>query len=374
MPVIAGAVLLAAAGFLLLFRSNDTGQLTIGPSPGPVDGATAAPTGSERLTLRSLAPLAVASEVPGAGPLFSGAPDLTLVVGQRERLAFVDMRTGDVRHVRLPRSMSPPPGIGAMFTVGSNVIVNHHDTVLRLSSARDRPVQVTEDRRAIPTYDDASMWVSDELTSAVASTAARVALDGTILERVRLPAVSRPVAGNADGLIVSSPGGPSVVDGNGADEIAPSGELIASNGRQVARLDCDAAVQCLIVVGTLDDPDQARTQLTEDSIPAGYFGLPSGAFSPDGRWVAVPLYRIDPTGALDRPVITVLEATTGAEAFRVEGPLTQAFSTLPLAWSPDSEWLFVASRDGITGWNATTGVAHPLTLDMEPPRALAVIE
>jgi hypothetical protein len=174
--------------------------------------------------------------------------------------------------------------------------------------------------------------------------------------------------------VVSSPGGASLVDGDGAEEIAAAGDLIASNGQQVARVDCDAAVQCLIVIGTLDDPDQVRTPLAENNLPAGYFGLPTGAFSPDGRWVVVPLYQIDESGDLDRPSITVIDATTGVEAFRVEGPFTQAFSTLPLAWSPDSEWLFVASQAGITSWNATTGAAYPLALNMEEPRAIAVIE
>lgn len=375
MPAIAGVVLVAAAGLVLAGRPETTGRLAIGPTPRAEDAASrtdATATGPATLSQRSLSPLPVTSEVTGDGPLFDGAPDLTLVVGHRERLALVDMLRGDIRHVQLPRSRRPPPGLGTMFTVGSNVIVNHHNTVIRLPPGQDRPVQMAEDSRAIPTFDDASIWVSDELTAAVASTAARVALDGTVLDSVRLPAVSRPIAGTAEGLVVSAPGSISLVNSDGAKEITSSGDLIASNGRQVARADCDAAVHCLIVLGTLDNPDQTRTPLAEEDIPAGYFGLPTGAYSPDGRWVAIPLYHLDEVGTLDRPWIAVIDTVTGTETFRVEGPFTQAFSALPLAWSADSKWLFVASQDGITSWSAETGDAHRLALNMEPPTALTV--
>jgi hypothetical protein len=47
------------------------------------------------------------------------------------------------------------------------------------------------------------------------------------------------------------------------------------------------------VLGTIADSDQVRAQLADEQIPAGYYGLPTGAFSPDGQWLAFPLYRID---------------------------------------------------------------------------------
>jgi hypothetical protein len=373
MPVIAGVVLIAAAGLVLAGRPDATGRLAIGPTPRAEDASRAdSLTTGSILSQRLLRPFAVASEVTGDGPLFDGAPDLTLVIGRRERLALVDIMRGDIQYVELPQSSRPRPGLGTMFTVGSNVVINHHNTVIRLPTGEDRPVQMAQDSRAIPTFDDASIWISDELTSAVASTAARVALDGTVLDSVRLPAVSRPIAGTADGLVVSAPGSISLINSDGAKEISSSGDLIASNGRQVARAHCDAAVHCRIVLGTLDDPDQTQTPLAEEDIPAGYFGLPTGAYSPDGRWVAIPLYHLDEVGTLERPWIAVIDTATGAEKLRVEGPFTEAFSALPLAWSADSKWLFVASQDGITSWSAETGEVHRLALNIEPPRALTV--
>jgi WD40 repeat protein len=69
----------------------------------------------------------------------------------------------------------------------------------------------------------------------------------------------------------------------------------------------------------------------------------------------------------------IIDTATGAEVSRIRGAFTQISSVLPLAWSPDSQWLFVSSPDGITGWSATSGEAAPLALDIEPPRALAVL-
>ncbi|HZA50819.1 MAG TPA: hypothetical protein VE549_08760, partial [Myxococcaceae bacterium] len=92
MPVIAGVVLIAAAGLVLAGRPDATGRLAIGPTPRAEDAASwtdATATGPATLSQRSLSPLPVTSEVTGDGPLFDGAPDLTLVVGHRERLALV---------------------------------------------------------------------------------------------------------------------------------------------------------------------------------------------------------------------------------------------------------------------------------------------
>lgn len=372
-PLIAGVALVTTAGLVLASRSADTGRLAIQPSPDPQARSGAEATAPAALSPRALSPFAVATEIAGDGPLLEGAPDLTVVVGHREQLALIDLATGDTRQMRLPRSRRPPPGLDSMFRVGSDLIVNHHNAVIRVTPGQTRPMRIAVDRHAIPTFDDASLWVIDELVSATPTTATRVAPDGTVIDRVRLPAVARPIAGTDDGLLVSAPGGVGLVSGDGATEITSAGELIATDGERIARVDCEAAVRCLIVLGTLNDPDQVRAQLAEEHIPAGYYGLPTGAYSPDGRWLAVPLYQVDDVGALERPRIAVIDTVTGGEVAHIQGPFTQGFSALPLAWSADSEWLFVASEDGVTSWNATTGQERRLRLNMESPRAIAVL-
>jgi alkylhydroperoxidase family enzyme len=370
LPAIAGAVTIAAAGLVLFPRTDGSGGLSVGPSiVSPQSPVAADPT---PLAPRSLGPIEVESQIAGDGALLDDAAELTIVAARRQALAFIDTATGATRDVRLPQSSLAAAGVSTMFASGSDLIVNHHGAVLRLSPENGDSLRVVDDRRAIPTFDDTSLWISDRLTAAVAATATRVAPDGSVLDHVHLPAVARPVAGTADGLVVSSPGGISMVSGGGARAIA-TGELIASDGERIARVDCDAAVDCLIVLGTIADPDQVRAQLADEQIPAGYYGLPTGAFSPDGQWLAFPLYRIDGAGTLEQPWIVIIDTATGAEVSRIRGAFTQISSVLPLAWSPDSQWLFVSSPDGITGWSATSGEAAPLALDIEPPRALAVL-
>lgn len=371
MPTVVVVLVLLAAGALAATRSRDTGSSLTATTEVTPDVAASGPAS---LSTQTLDPLEVTSEIAGRGPVLGGAADLTVVAGRRETLTLIDTATGDIRQVRLPRSSRPPPGLGTMFTVGPDLLINHHSAVIRLTpEAGGTPVLLAEQQRAIPTFDDATVWITDGLTSAVAATATRVALDGTVIERVRLPAVARPVAGTADGLVVSAPGGIAVVNADGGEEITGSGELVATDGRHLAWVDCESAIRCLLMLGTIDDPDRARAALAPEDVPAGYFGLPTGAFSPDGRWLAFPLYRIDDTGTLERPWITVVDVATGVEVFRAQGPFTQAFSAVPLAWSPDSLWLFVASQEGITSWNTQTREATPVELDMEPPRGLAVL-
>lgn len=370
-PVVVGVVLLATAGAVLAARSRDDGLMVVGPTPAAGRDDATEPAA---FPVQRLEPLSVRSETAGTGPLVDGAPDLTVVVGGRQHLFLIDTATGDVRQLRLAvTTRPPPPGLPTMFRAGEDLIINHHGTVVRIPRGSRRPVLMAEDRRAIVTFDDTSVWMSDALTSATPATAARVAHDGTVIERVRLPAVSRAVAGTAEGLVITAPGAISLVNGDGDEEISSSGDLLATDGERLARADCESALRCLVVLGTLDAPDQVRVPLDPADVPAGYFGLPTGTYSPDGRWLAFPLYRVDETGALQRPWITVVDTATGAEAFRVQGPFTQAFTALPVAWSPDSEWLFAASEDGITSWNATTGVSAALDLDMDPPVALAVL-
>ena len=368
LPVIAGAVTVAAAGLVLAARSNESGRLVVGPS----SASPQAPSAADPTTLapQSLGPVEVRSETAGDGALLDGSPELTIVAARRQTLAFIDTATGDVRDVRLPQSSLAAAGIGAMFVAGSDLIINHGGAVLRLKPDNRESLQVVEDRRAIPTFDDTSLWVFDRLRQAVPGTATRVTPEGAVLDHVRLPAVARPVAGTAGGLVVSAPGGISVVSGEGARAIT-AGELIASDGERIARTEC--AVDCLVVLGTIDDPDQVRAPLADADIPAGYYGLPTGAFSPDGRWLAFPVYRIGGSGALEQPWIAIIDTVTGAEVSRIQGAFAQISSVLPLAWSPDSQWLFVSSADGITAWSATTRDAAPLGLDIEPPRGIAVL-
>lgn len=358
---------------LLVAADGDAGQLRVGRPAQPGDTAQDTATTPSALPITALEPLAVALRRPGDGPLLPDGAAYTIAASRREQLTLIDTATGAARDVDLPPSSRPAAGVEAMFASGGDVIIDHHGTVLRIgrdgSSAR-----IADRGHALPTIDEAgSVWLSDAPSSAVTSTVMRVAPDGAVLERVALPAIARPVAGTADGLVVWAPGNISVVRGDDAEEVTGSGQLIATDGRRVAWVDCTAGVECAVVLGTTDDPDLVRTPLHRDDIPGGYYGLPTGTYSPDGRWLALPIYRIGGRGVLERPWVTVVDTATGAQVWQTRGPFTRTFSSLPLAWSPDSSWLFVASRDGMTAWRSGAATATVLPLGGEPPRALAVL-
>lgn len=369
--VVAAAILGGTA--LLVAADDGAGQLRVRPTGSPRDPVQDPAATPSALPATALEPLAVASRRPGDGPLLPDGEAYTIVASQREQLTFIDTATGAARDVDLPPASRPAAGVEAMFASGDDVIVDHHGTVLRIR--RDgSPVRIANRGHALPTTDAAgSVWLSDALSSAVTSTVMRVAPDGAVLERVTLPAIARPVAGTADGLVVWAPGNISVVRGGGVREVTGSGQLIATDGRRVAWVDCAASVECVVVLGTTDDPAQVRRPLDPDDIPGGYYGLPTGTYSPDGRWLAFPIYRIGGRGVLERPWVTVVDTATGAQVWQTRGPFTRTFSSLPLAWSPDSAWLFVASRDGVTAWRSGAETATMLPLEGAPPRALAVL-
>ena len=63
-----------------------------------------------------------------------------------------------------------------MFSVGPDVVINHHNTVIRLTHGLDSPIQMAVDSRAIPTFDNASLSVcsrSIPTSAAFISTEAR---------------------------------------------------------------------------------------------------------------------------------------------------------------------------------------------------------
>jgi hypothetical protein len=144
----------------------------------------------------------------------------------------------------------------------------------------------------VPTPDDASAWVMASPTTLSANTVLRMRFDGTITDRIALPAVAQPQAGVGASVFVWTPGGINAVSGDGTRRITSSGLLTAVSADHLARLDCAADLTCQIVIGTHDDPDQVRVPIAATDLPAGLFGFTLGRFSPDGRRLALPLFRV----------------------------------------------------------------------------------
>lgn len=317
----------------------------LGPaaSPGPVDPASFARR-----------PLAAVDTVAGHrdGPVLPNAADRTLLVLEPVGLRLVDLRTGDDRLLRLADSGLGSPS-GDVIAAGRGAIVGVGGDVVWVGDG-SRPVRMAMDHRLVSAGDRRSVWLHTPIDSPPGGTATLLRHDGDILARIAVPRGTRPIAGTAAQLVVGGPGTVAVLGVDGSRRMLARGHPVASDGRRVAWVDCADDRACAVVIGTVDDPGRVRTTLPPGGLQV--VGLPAGAFSPDGRWLALPLPSAAPGEASWS--VTVLDTATGVEVRRLRG--SSEASRIPLAWSPDARWLVADTPDGMVVWQPGTDDDLPL--------------
>jgi hypothetical protein len=244
---------------------------------------------------------------------------------------------------------------------------------VRITSPDHQRVRLARNHIALPTLDDDSVWVLAGPSGLSGNTVLRVGFDGTIGDRVALPAIAQPQAGVGDSVFVWTPSGIHAVTGDGIRRITSSGLLAAVSTDRLAWFDCAADLTCRIVIGTHDDPDQVRVPVAANELPAAFVGFRLGKFSPDGRRLALPVFRLANGQAGERSAVVIIDTVTGAELTRLpeqEG----SFDGTPLDWSPDSQLLFTGAGTRLTAWNASNGELTELdTPPSGPVRGLVVI-
>ena len=355
--VLAGIVVVAA---VLLIRTDGTGTLTIGPTAGPSPTGRAAPSiDPADFELTQLGRLREATERAGDRPLLPDGPNLTLVTTTDQGVRVIDLATGDSRHMELlteegQHQIDP----WNLFAVGDHIVSNADPDVVRISPPDMRLVRLARDSYALPSFDDATVWV---LKGANLPTVVQLRLDGTIADRVEVPPVAQPLAGTEAGVLLSTPNGIHIASGDQIRRITGSGQLVAVGADQrLAWLDCAPDLSCQIVIGTFDDPEQVRVPIARTEVPGGY-AAPLGQFSPDGRRIAVPLLRYDADPAAPtQTTVAINDIASGAEAFRVAASPEHAVDGMPLDWSSDSRLLFVGLGTSLSVWNADTGAVTQL--------------
>ncbi len=361
--IVAALLLLGAAAALR--RDDQPAQLDVSETPSPAADDRIAPQQPSRpLRMRR------SIDVTGRGPLVPEAPDLTIVAADFvSRLQQVEVASGDVRALQVfPAGTRARPD--AVRVVGDSVILDTAGDVVLVVEDQPSPTVLALGHRSIPTDDDATLWVYDGLDGRVGGTATQIAFDGTVLHQIPMPALAQPLAGTADSLIVRTPSGVTGIDRDGARREIARGQGLASDGTRIAVLDCSAELTCFVALGTLDDPYRVRVQLGPDDLPAGLAETPSGTFSPDGRWFALPVYRVHRTGRVAEARVSIIDVTLGAEARRVRGSPLTAPDT-PVAWSPDSRWLAISTGSRVRLWSAASNEVTELDVGLWPTYALA---
>jgi hypothetical protein len=369
---VAAVIAVVVVTALVLTRPGDDPAqppLTVGPSE-PTGAEVAVDDDDDPLGTSRPAPseaMRRTVEVDGAGPLVPSAPEVQIVAADFvSRLQLIDLATGDIEALEVFSGgrRTRPDGLQR---VGDAMVLDVGGDVVRVDEERRSPIMVARGHRSIPTSDDASVWVYDGQPMVSGGTASRVDFDGEIRQRVDLPAVAQPLAGTAEGLLVRTPGTVSLIAADGERTRVAPGQGLVSDGRRLAWLDCTQDLRCFVVTGTVDDPDQVRVELDSEDLPVGLEAI-GGAFSPDGRWLALPLIRRERNFAADDHDIAIIDLTLGAQAQRVEGsPLV---SPTPVAWSDDSRWLAISSGSGIRLWSARTNQVAALDVRLWPTYAL----
>jgi WD40 repeat protein len=369
--IAAVAALIAVVALVLLIRSDGpTGTLTIGPTAEPAGDAATPSVNPSDFAPTPLDPLDGSSEDAGDGPLLPDGPDVTVVIADEQDLRSINVATGDIRRSPVTSDVDP----WTLFAVGDNVITNSGDNAVRITIADHRRVRLARNHVALPTLDDASVWVRAPSTGAFGNTVLRVGLDGTIRDRIVLPAIALPQAGVGASMVVYTSSGIHAVSSDGVRRITSSGMLTAISADRVAWLDCAADLTCQIAMGTHDDPDQARLPIAASELPVGIFDFSLGRFSPDGRFLALPLFRVQAGRSGDRAAVVIIDTATGAERTRLPQQ-TGPYESAPLAWSSDSRWLFAAIGSRLTAWDTSSGELIELhNARLGPIRGLAVVD
>lgn len=340
--------------------------------PAPRESAASVPpVDPTNFEPRPLRPVEVWTRPRVGTALLPDAPELAIVATDHLGVWIADVPTGHVERLRLPQGGIPATA-GGLWLSAHDIVFDTTSTVLRLSDGERGLETFATGHRLIATVDSEAVWVFDERGRRSGGTASRVSLDGDVLQQVSIPAVATPLVGTSSHLLVDASGAISRIADDGTRSLIARGEAVASNGAQLAWLQCGGDLSCAVVLGTVDAPDGVRVALEPGRRPlAGLSGRPVAEFSPDGRWLALPLFDASATG--DQAMITValIDVATGVEIHRAAGARANPFES-PLAWSPDSRWLIFASDSGIDAWRAGSRETTTLDLGFSVARDLAV--
>lgn len=358
-PIVAAVVAVAVVAVGVLTRGErygragpaDAGELAVTRDGGTdADTGASTPARAPDMAPTPLEALDVASAAPGRAPLLPDASGMSVVVADDSRVDVIDLATGDTRKLVRRTSSASPMDVWSMSTVGNTVVTTDGPDTVRIT-ADGRRTRLARGHWMLPTFSDDSVWVAR--SGAVASRDLwQLGLDGSVIGHVRVPPVAQALVGLPTGVIATAPGGLHLLTAEGSRQLVTGGQLAAVGaGGDLAWFSCGADFRCELVLGTLDDPDQHRLALARDQVPSNWYALGFGRYSPDRRWLALPMSTFDGGAPVDTAV-TLIDVAAGTEVARLDQTERRAYETTGLAWTPDSRWLLSSLNEGLVAWDA----------------------
>jgi hypothetical protein len=192
-----------------------------------------------------------------------------------------------------------------------------------------------------------------------------VGQDGSKLgAAIPIPASGRwPVISDGRGYLLIHRAGRIYDARPGTRHLITSGTVAAVGPTRWLTVACQRRHHCLDVV--IDSVTGARRVLAGPRLSTI---APAGVISPDGS--AAALFRVRAGG---QTTIQLLSLASGTDHAIPVHPNQESFDLGAVAWSPDSQWLFVVTADGrIVAVSARTGRVRGLGVALPPVSQLAV--
>lgn len=276
----------------------------------------------------------------------------------------VDVATGSVRHRRLPELSAGDPPYRIVRRGDKLAVWGSTATYVLEPGADSTPQVLVEDSLVfMPSAAADRVWVAVDSTDTGDVGAIReVTVDGRVtVSDTRPPGGRWPVAALEAGLAFQTPEGQLEVWDPRTGEVIrrlPGQFPVASYGNLLA--------WCADACGTLHLTNVVTGEEVEITPPPGTYGFQgyAGAFSPNGKSIAVPVYADSKLTNHWQLGMVDVEAGT---ATRVEGTAVDGYVFVD--WSPSGEMVFISSGQRapertIIEYRLSGDVARPLPIQV----------
>jgi hypothetical protein len=305
----------------------------------------------------------------GAGCSHGGRPGVAARPGgllfardvRSDRLVRIDVRSGRTRVVRV-RGLAGGDPIVNLAAVGSRLVYYGRTHTYAIGpSLRGRPLDLGRSWYFVPAAGGGRVWLAEldpasPPTVRALAAVREVSLDGAVVARSRRrPPSGALVAATAAGPLFQRRRGLALWDVEQGSVVAriPGSFPVAVHGDTVAS--CGSG--CLGI--RLTDVRTGAARVVRPPAGHRFEETYDGAFSPDGRLLAVPATRRDGHG------VALIEP--GRPPRMLPGPPLAPFYW-SLAWSPSGRWLFfVATRGRIEAYDTRTGRLNTLRARLTRP-------